>query len=454
MPHLAAAQASSSAPRPEPFPQPAASQAAVPVQGATPATTGDAAAQSVAAPTALSEPFDVWLQGVRIEAIERGIRPETVKRALDGITPVPQILERDRAQAEFSITIAQYFERRLTPELLASARTFFAEHQPLLAKVQEKYRVQSRYLLAVWALESNFGRFAGVRPMMPTLATLAYDPRRATLFRQQLFDALTVLDKGYIELDALKGSWAGAMGQPQFMPSSYLEYAQDFDGDGRRDIWSSEADVFASIAYYLQRHGWESDETWGRRVTVPASAEPRLVEEAPLRPTGCRAERQLSIVRPLSLWKTLGLERTDGEPIPATDQAASLLRTDDGKAYLVFRNYEALLSYNCAHAYALSVGHLGDAIVGLGALPVEPKAKSAAPAKRATATRPKAGAAGARKTTKSSTASKSKAKASSTKSSTAAKSKAKGSSSAKAKAAPKAKPKPATTAKKPVQKTA
>jgi membrane-bound lytic murein transglycosylase B len=157
------------------------------------------------------------------------------------------------------------------------------------------------------------------------------------------------------------------------MPSSYLEYAQDFDGDGRRDIWTSEADVFASIAYYLQRHGWEPAEGWGRRVTVPARAEARLATEAPLRTTGCRAERQLTIVRPLSLWRKLGIVRAEGGVLPNSDAGASLLRTDEGKSYLLSRNYEALLSYNCAHSYALSVGYLGDALAGLGPLPVTPK---------------------------------------------------------------------------------
>jgi membrane-bound lytic murein transglycosylase B len=352
-------------------------------------------------------PFADWLKGVREEAIQRGIRPDTVQRALDGVEPVPQILERDRAQAEFSINIAQYFQRRLTREILDNSKKYFADHRELLGRVQAQYGVQARYLVAVWALESNFGRFAGVRPMMPTLATLAYDPRRATLFRQQLFDALTVLDKGYIELDALKGSWAGAMGQPQFMPSSYLEYAQDFDGDGRRDIWSSEADVFASIAYYLQRHDWEKGEPWGRRVTVPASAEARLVEQAPLRTTGCRAERQLSIAHPISVWKKLGILRADGKPLPppAHDLSSSLLRTDDGKSYLVSRNYEALLSYNCANAYALSVGHLGDAIEGLAPLPVTLKKK---PAKRASSAAHAKGSKAASKGSKSSKSSKSR----------------------------------------------
>jgi membrane-bound lytic murein transglycosylase B len=319
--------------------------------------------------TPVLPPFDEWLDGVRIEAIKRGISAETVSRALTGIEPVPQILERDRTQAEFALTMSQYFERRLTYDILKSAKESAERHRSLLEDVEKKYGVQSRFLVAVWGLESNFGRFAGVRPMIPTLATLAYEPRRATFFRQQLFDALVVVDKGFIELPNLKGSWAGAMGQPQFMPSSYLAYAQDFDGDGRRDIWTSQADVFASIAFYLKSRSWNTDHTWGRRVIVPDKSRDVLKELAPLRTTGCRAERQLTTPMTLTAWKQQGVTRADRSPLPAGDANASLLETDDGKAYLVYDNYEALLAYNCAHTYALSVSMLSDAIDGIEPLP-------------------------------------------------------------------------------------
>jgi membrane-bound lytic murein transglycosylase B len=213
-------------------------------------------------------------------------------------------------------------------------------------------------VIAVWGLESNFGRFAGVRPTIPTLVTLAYDPRRAPMFRSELFSALEILNRGDVELAALKGSWAGALGQPQFMPSSYLEYAQDFDGDGRRNIWTSQPDVFASIAYYMQRHGWKEGEPWGREIKVPAA----VAQEAlaiPRRDEGCRAERLMTAAQPLTQWKRFGLRSVTGGPLPAATTAASLVQAGT-RHFLVYPNYDSLLAYNCAHTYALSVGLLAD----------------------------------------------------------------------------------------------
>jgi membrane-bound lytic murein transglycosylase B len=346
-----------------------------------PETQPDASATPPAAAAAVTAAFSQWLEGVRDEALKRGIRPETIKQAFDGVEPVAQILERDRAQAEFTLSTQQYFDRRLTRDTLATAKQYAKQHRDLLLRIYKAFGVPPRYLISVWGLESNFGRFAGIRPMIPTLATLAFDQRRAAYFREELFDALQVIDRGYIDLPALKGSWAGAMGQPQFMPSSYLAYAQDFDGDGKRDIWTSQPDVFASIAFYLKERGWEADQTWGRQVKVAESARTRITEVAPLRTAGCRAVRQLSEPRPLRTWRQLGIRRFDGGPLPNTDQPASLLQTDDNRRYLVSHNYEAILAYNCAHTYALSVSMLGDAIDGLGKLPVSKAARKPAKGK-------------------------------------------------------------------------
>ena len=167
-------------------------------------------------------------------------------------------------------------------------------------------------LVSVWGLESNFGRFAGVRPTVPVLATLAYDGRRAALFRGELLNALRILDRGDIELERLKGSWAGAMGQPQFLPSSYLKFAQDFDGDGRRDIWTSLPDVLASIANYMASNGWVHGESWGRRVKLPPDFDARLGAKAPLRSEGCRAVRQLTEPMLLSEWRAVGRPHGEG----------------------------------------------------------------------------------------------------------------------------------------------
>ena len=303
--------------------------------------------------------FDVWLAELRAEAEARGIRPDVLERALTGIEPVAQILERDRTQAEFTYSLDAYLRRRLTPRTVRTAREMHRKHRALVERVGKTYGVDPRLLIAVWGLESEFGRFAGVRPTVPTLATLAYDPRRGAMFRTELLNALEIVNRGDIELERLKGSWAGALGQPQFMPSSYLRYAQDFDGDGRRDIWSSSPDVFASIAYYLQQHGWEKGRTWGREITVPPAAE-KAVAAVPLRSEGCRARRAMTVEQPLSAWRKLGLRTTTGQPLPGAPTITASLIRDDSRAFLVYGNYEALLDYNCAHSYALSVALLAD----------------------------------------------------------------------------------------------
>ena len=310
------------------------------------------------APVATPPPFDEWLTGVKTEAVERGIAPELVERAFSGIVPVEQILERDRTQAEFALDLEAYLKRRLTPQTVRMAQQMHTKHRALLRKVETAYGVSSRIVVSVWGLESNFGRFAGVRPTIPALVTLAYDPRRGAMFREELLSALQIVNRGDIPLDRLKGSWAGALGQPQFMPSSYLEYAQDFDGDGLKDIWSSQPDVFASIAHYLQKHGWKSGEAWGREVKVPS-----LLRDAtlaiPRREEGCRARRLMTEPRPLSEWRTMGLRTTGNAMLPRSEMPASMAVAGT-RTFLLYDNYEALLGYNCAHSYALSVGLLAD----------------------------------------------------------------------------------------------
>src|SRR3954452_14195377 len=232
-----------------------------------------ASAQDIAPAPPLPPPFSEWLAALRTEALSRGIRPEIVDAALADVEePVETVLERDRSQAEFTLQLDQYLKRRLTPRLIRTAQDLYTRQRTLLTAIGKKYGVSPRIVVAVWGLESNFGRFAGVRPTIPALATLAYDPRRATFFRSELFAALEILNRGDIDLASLKGSWAGALGQPQFMPSSYLRYAQDYDGDGHRDIWNSPPDVFASVAFYLSEHGWSDRSTWGREVLVPKAA--------------------------------------------------------------------------------------------------------------------------------------------------------------------------------------
>ena len=322
---------------------------------------GSAVAQELppAIPVApATPPFEEWLSVLRSEAAGRGIRPEILDAALAGVQPVEQILERDRSQAEFVLDLGAYLKRRLTPSTVRTAQAMYARHGELLERVGEQFGVNPRIVVAVWGLESNFGRFAGVRPTIPALITLAYDPRRGAMFRNELFSALDILNRGDIELERLKGSWAGALGQPQFMPSSYLQYAVDFDADGRRDIWSSLPDVFASVAFYLQQHGWTAGEGWGREVRIPAAARARAAA-VPRRETGCRAERIMTAPQPLSAWRRMGLRTVTGGALPSSTIQASLVQSGT-RNFLLYKNYEALLGYNCAHTYALSVALLAE----------------------------------------------------------------------------------------------
>jgi membrane-bound lytic murein transglycosylase B len=323
--------------------------------------------QGVAPASAVRTPdtrptFATWLETLRAEALERGVKPEIVKEALDGLEPLPIVIERDRTQAERVLSIDRYLARLLTRKLVRSAREAYDGHRPILNRVESAYGVPGSVVVAVWGLESNFGRFSGIRPVVAALATLAYDPRRAAFFRAELFDALAILQRGDIDLANFQGSWAGAMGQAQFMPSSYLKYAQDFDGDGRRDIWHSTPDVLASIANYLKEFGWNPRERWGRPVRIRHEDSPRIAQAVPLRTSGCEAYRQMSEARALAEWVRLGVRAADGHALPAGDMQASLLRA--GRVdYLVYRNYEALLGYNCAHAYALAVAQLAERTV-------------------------------------------------------------------------------------------
>ena len=265
----------------------------------------------------------------------------------------------DRTQAELTVTFDRYLSSRLTPPVVTRGRELAAQHRLVLTGIENKYDVQRRFMLSIWGMETRYGRVTGGTPVFQALATLAWEPRRAAFFRGQLFDALTIVNNGYIDAPAMTGSWAGAMGQPQFMPSSYLEYAQDYDGDGRRDIWKSSADALASIANYLKGWGWKGDETWGREVHVTRAIRERIADAVPIRTDGCFAMRNMTERRPLAEWTRLGVTLKGGRPLPHADLDAGLVQTDS-RSFLVYTNYDAILRYNCAHHYALSVALLAD----------------------------------------------------------------------------------------------
>ena len=303
--------------------------------------------------------FSTFVAQLKEQALAAGVSAATVDAALNNLEPLEVVVERDRSQAEVVLTIDQYVSRRLTRSFVRTAVDRKREHRQSLAAIAKKYGVSSSVLVAIWGMESNFGRFTGTRPTVQALTTLAWEGRRRAFFTAELMSALQILDKGYIELDQMKGSWAGAMGQTQFMPSSYLAHAQDYDGDGRRDIWKTLPDVFASIANYMVAYGWKNDQIWGREVKVPAGGATKLAASVGFRQSGCRAARELTVPVRLARWQSLGVRTATGAALPKVDRDASLLRAGS-KSYLVYANYDSLLGYNCAHAYALAVGLLSD----------------------------------------------------------------------------------------------
>jgi membrane-bound lytic murein transglycosylase B len=303
--------------------------------------------------------FSEFVSTLKEQALAAGVSAATVESALAGIEPLEIVVERDRSQAEVVLTIDQYVQRRLTKRFVRTAVEKQKEHRQLLSAIAKKYGVPASVIVSIWGMESNFGRFTGTRPIVQAVATLAWEGRRRAFFTTEFINALQILDKGFIEQDRMKGSWAGAMGQTQFMPSSYLAHAQDYDGDGRRDIWTTLPDVFASIANYMTAYGWKNDQTWGREVKVPAGGATRLAASVGFRQSGCRAARELTVPVPLSKWQAMGVRTTTGKALPKVNRPASLLRAG-AKSYLVYGNYDSLLGYNCAHAYALAVGLLSD----------------------------------------------------------------------------------------------
>jgi len=314
---------------------------------------------ATAAPAAPSQPFDEWLQALIEEARARGFSNEIVDETLKGLEPLPRVIERDRSQAELRPGFNRYSASHLTPAMVTRGRDLARENAEILQRVETDYEVQRRFVLAIWGMESRYGRLTGRTPVFQALATLAWEPRRSAYFRGELFDALSMVASGHIEPEAMTGSWAGAMGQAQFMPSNYLKYAVDFNRDGRTDIWKSTGDALASIANYLKGFGWNDKETWGREVKVPASARAKIAESVPRRTEGCYAIRNMTTRVPLNRWRTLGVTRLDGGPLPDVDVQAGLVDVGE-RTFLVYPNYDAILGYNCAHYYALTVALLAD----------------------------------------------------------------------------------------------
>lgn len=309
------------------------------------------------AASANEQPFGEWLDDFKKEVATKGISTKTLDEALTDIEPIPRVIELDRRQPEFTLTFRDYMDRMVNDKRIAKARATMRANSKLLGDVSAKYGVQSQYLVAFWGLETDFGRLAsGYFPVIPALATLAHDSRRGKFFRGQLIGALRILDGGHIDLARMKGSWAGAMGHFQFIPSTFNAYAVDFDGDGKRDIWTNKKDALASAANFLSNSGWKKDEIWGREVMVGGDFD--------------FTNASLKIKKPLSAWQALGVRRINGDDLPKADVMASLLAPAGhaGPKFLVYGNFRTIMRWNQSQFYALAIGHLADRIIGKGAL--------------------------------------------------------------------------------------
>ena len=300
--------------------------------------------------------FSVCVEQLKSTARERGISEAVVERDLAAVNYVERVIELDRRQPEFSESFATYFERRVTEDRIVRGRKLLAEHRSLLNRISKEFGVPPQYLVAFWGLETNFGGFFGKMPVLDSLATLACDPRRSDYFTGELINALKIIDEGSITAARMQGSWAGAMGHTQFMPSVFLRYAIDYDGDGKRDLWGSLPDALASAANFLRGIGWRKEERWGREVKLPDNF---AFENAGL-------SKNLSLAE----WHKLGIRQTSGQTLPNVDMQASLLVPSghQGPAFLVYENFHVIMRWNRAEAYALAVGHLADRINGSGNL--------------------------------------------------------------------------------------
>ena len=294
--------------------------------------------------------FATWLTAFKQDALGAGVHQGTLDAAFAGVAPIPRVLELDQRQPETTITFDTYVTRVVSDARIQAGRQHLADDRELLGEIGARYGVQPRFIVALWAIETDFGRVQGDYPIVASLATLAYDGRRGAFFRKELIAALKILDQGHIRPDELRGSWAGAMGQTQFMPSTFLAYAVDYAGTGKQDIWHDKRDALASIANYLASLGWQGDYTWGRPVRLPAGFDPALLGG--------------QVLRTVDQWRALGVQRDDGGILPQATLDAGLVQPGGaaGPTLMVYGNYRAIMKWNRSLYFATAVSYLADRI--------------------------------------------------------------------------------------------
>lgn len=323
--------------------------------GATsPVVSGTPTAAATPAPAAAAQQsvsFAEWLAALRTEALSQGIRPQTFDRAFQRVKLSDRVVELDSAQPEFTRQVWQYLDSAVNEKRVQDGRQKLQEHAALLSRITRRTGVPGEVLVAFWGVESDFGKSTGNFSVIDALTTLAFEGRRAAYFRSELLAALRILESGDIPPERMSGSWAGAMGQTQFMPTVFLRNAVDEDGDGHRDIWGSMPDVLASTAKFVLANGWRPGETWGQEVRLPDGF--------------AYDQAELSITKPLSEWRRLGVRPLDGSELDGDGSAAILvLAGHRGPAFLVRDNFRAIMRYNPSTSYSLAVALLADRMTG------------------------------------------------------------------------------------------
>lgn len=322
--------------------------------GANPPVTTSNPPVARNAPSPQPASFTVWRDQFRSRAVAQGIRGEVFDSAFRGVGVNAEVVRLDSRQAEFTKPIWEYLDSAASPTRVETGRAKARELSDTMAAIESRYGVDSEVVLAIWGMESNFGANRGSIPVIESLATLAYEGRRRSFAEEQLVGALRILQSGDVDPSHMVGSWAGAMGHTQFIPTSYLSYAQDFTGDGRRDVWSDNPrDALASAANYLARSGWQHGRPWGLEVRLPAGFNYGSADQSNRRPVGD--------------WAARGVTRLDGSPLPDHGPAAIIAPAGaKGPAFVVYQNFYVIKKYNNATSYAMGVGHLGDRIAGGG----------------------------------------------------------------------------------------
>ncbi|HSG55380.1 MAG TPA: lytic murein transglycosylase [Paracoccaceae bacterium] len=303
-------------------------------------------------PASANKAFDRWISGFRGRAAQQGIRTGVFDRAFRGVQYNTSVIQKDRNQSEFKSQIWDYLDSAASPVRVKNGQAALRKHRRTLTRIEQKYGVEKEVVAAVWGLESTYGERRGEIPLIEALATLSFDGRRGKFFESQLIAALKILQAGDVSPADMKGSWAGAMGHTQFIPTSYLAYAVDFTGDGKRDIWSDDpSDALASTAAYLKRFGWTKGQPWGVEVRLPRGFNAGLAKR--------------DIKRAPSDWAAIGVTDMNGRAVPNHGAAAILLPAGaSGAAFMIFDNFAVIERYNQADAYVIGVGHLSDRIKG------------------------------------------------------------------------------------------